>query len=270
MKVPVIHEVPKSDPRIVGISDYRDLPTVIIDLNKSLDKKVPLEMGDDAHIVYTSFNNKTQAFLVDKVIKIVRLDWKSVYPPPVIDEKGGYLTSITKIDGVLVEILDVEKIIEDVTGSGIDSKKVRKENIVPHEISSQLKVLIVDDSAMARNKTKNVIDAMGLISETCNNGYEALVKLKNMAKELDVNGLRVEDKILLVITDIEMPQLDGLAFVNEIRNDGDLKNLYVVIQSSIVGGFRRTLDTTIGANGELIKWDEEKLIEIIQKRVQEL
>lgn len=266
--LPEVHEVPKSDPRIVGIVDYRDQPTTIIDLNRSLDKKNTLDVDEDVHVVYTSFSAKTQAFLVDKVVKIERINWEQVHAPPIAEASESYLTAVTKIDGKLVEIIDVEKILEDVTGGSIESRLARRQNVVPSDLASKVKVLIVDDSAMARNKTRSVIEGLGMQVEMANNGYEALMNLKNMAKEAAVKGNRIEDEILLCVTDIEMPQLDGLAFVDEVRKDEDLKNLHIVIQSSIEQGFRKSGSSL--ANGDIVKWDETKLIELIKERASEV
>tara|TARA_B100002049_G_scaffold229110_1_gene204362 strand:+ start:109821 stop:110738 length:918 start_codon:yes stop_codon:yes gene_type:complete len=270
MELPEVNEVPKSDPRIVGIVDYRDVPTTIIDLNRSLDKKNTIDESEGTHVVYTSFNSRSQGFLVDKVVRIVRLDWQEVHPPPLADASECYLTGVTKIDGKLIEIIDVEKILEDVTGGSIEGRLSARPAPVLKDVGSRAKVMIVDDSAMARNKTRQIIESLGIQVETCNNGYEALQTLKQIAKEASLRGNRIEDEILLCITDIEMPQLDGLAFLDQVRSDQDLKNLHIIIQSSIERGFRNSGSGSGMANGDIVKWDETKLIEQVEKRISEL
>lgn len=264
MQLPELSQIPNSDSRLLGMADCRGEPTIVIDLNKSLGKDIVLSDSlAEAHAVVTEFNNKVQAFLVDKVEKIVRKDWSDVNEPPFGDTTGGYLTAVTKIDGKLVQILDVEKILEDISGGASNNLPRQNRTLVNGHMASEFTIMIVDDSAMARNKTENILSSLGVKTLVCKNGVEAYDKLLELAEASEARGLRIEDELVMVLSDIEMPQMDGLALVQKMRENMSLKNLHVVIQSSISGGFKNTIKDNGNVSKTLVKWDEQALISTV-------
>ena len=126
-----------------------------------------------------------------------------------------------------------------------------------------------DDSVVARSQLKGVLDRLGIANKIVNNGKLALDLLKKWADDAD-KGIadKVSDRVLMVISDIEMPEMDGYTLTTSIRKDDRLKDLYVILNSSLSGGFNDTLTEKVGANVFLSKWHSDELAETIVARIE--
>ena len=150
-------------------------------------------------------------------------------PPPKGTGKSHYLTAITKVDGKIVEIIDVEKVLAEIVPYETDvSTGVVDLDVMTRVAESGLKVLAVDDSAIARSQVKETLVSLGIEVIQANDGLEGLNILKRMSAEEPINS-----QLLMVITDAEMPSMDGYMLTTEIRNNPDLKDLYVVLHTSL-------------------------------------
>lgn len=270
IRTPDISPVPKSDPRVVGVADIRGHTMPIIDLAMALD----LEPVSRDHIsqtltIVTEFNSSIQGFLVEDVDRIIHLRWEDILPPPDSLMHVNYLTGITRAQNQIVEIVDVEKVLSEVSGTpavmtdDFAEAHASKAEGVAHYI------VAADDSTVARSQLKSVFDKLHVKHVIVNNGRKALDLLKKWADEAD-EGLAksINDRVLMVISDIEMPEMDGYTLTKGIRKDDRLKDLYVILNSSLSGGFNEKLTEKVGANKFLSKWHAEELANEIVKRLE--
>lgn len=272
IRTPHISPVPKSDARIVGVADIRGQTMPMIDLAKALDlEAIEPENYSKSLTIVTEFNSSVQGFLVEDVDRIVHLRWEDILAPPASLMGVNYLTGITRAQNQIVEIVDVEKVLVEVSGS---STELSEEYITRHKSVTNGRdyfVLGADDSVVARNQLKGVLDRMGISNKIVNNGKLALDFLKKWADDAD-KGIadKVSDRVLMVISDIEMPEMDGYTLTTSIRKDDRLKDLYVILNSSLSGGFNDTLTEKVGANVFLSKWHSDELAETIVARIEEV
>lgn len=268
IRTPDISPVPKADPRIVGIADIRGTTMPMIDLPLALDME-PLAKVKGTLTIVTEFNSSIQGFLVGSVDRIVHLRWEDILPPPETLMNVNYLTGVTKVGNALVEIVDVERVLQEVAGRG--GAEVTDELATEGRLltaGKTLQVIGCDDSAVARTKLKSVLEKVGIKATIYNNGKAALEALQKMA-DMSEQGLAppMKDRVLMVVSDIEMPEMDGYTLTANIRKDPRLKDLFVVLNSSLSGGFNNTLTQKVGANIFLSKWHTDELARLALDRV---
>lgn len=269
IRTPFISPVPKADSRVVGVSDIRGQTMPMIDLAKSLDlPAVPADKYKDSLTIVTEFNSSVQGFLVEDVDRIVHLRWEDILPPPDSLQNVNYLTGITRAQDQIVEIVDVEKVLAEVSGM----QEQMSDEFLHHNQSKteghDFFVLAADDSAVARNQLKTTLDKLGITNKIVTNGRLALDFLKKWADDADKDiSPPVKDRVLMVISDIEMPEMDGYTLTTNIRKDPRLSDLYVVLSSSLSGGFNATLTEKVGANKFMSKWHPEELAQAIIDRI---
>lgn len=269
IRTPPISNVPKADSRVVGVSDIRGQTMPMIDLAKALDlEPVKPENYANTLTIVTEFNSSVQGFLVEDVDRIVHLRWEDILPPPDSLQNVNYLTGITRAQEQIVQIVDVEKVLAEVSGASND---ISEEYISKHadkEKGKEFFVLGADDSTVARAQLKGVLEKMGIRHKIVNNGRLALDYLKQWADEAEKGTARpVSDRVLMVISDIEMPEMDGYTLTTSIRKDERLKDLFVVLNSSLSGGFNESLTSKVGANVFLSKWHSDELASLIIERM---
>ncbi|MEA3405599.1 MAG: chemotaxis protein [Pseudomonadota bacterium] len=269
IRTPPISPVPKADPRVVGVSDIRGNTMPMIDLAKALDlEPVPVDKYPETLTIVTEFNSSVQGFLVEDVDRIVHLRWEDILAPPDSLQGVNYLTGITRARGQIVEIVDVEKVLSEVSGVSDEVSDDLAVSIQPSFNAQDFFVLGADDSTVARSKLKSILDKLGIRSKIVNNGKIALDLLNKWADEADSGmGDPVSDRVFMVISDIEMPEMDGYTLTTSIRKDDRLKDLYVVLNSSLSGGFNDTLTDKVGANVFVSKWHGEELAKAIVDRI---
>jgi two-component system, chemotaxis family, chemotaxis protein CheV len=268
IRKPDISPVPKSDSRIVGIADIRGTTMPVIDLPLALDLP-PMRDVPGTLTIVTEFNSSVQGFLVGSVDKIVHLRWEDILPPPETLMNVNYLTGVTKVNHNLVEIIDVERVLQEVAGrSAADvSDEVARYGAELTQ-GRNFHVIGCDDSVVARNKLKAVLDKLGIQSSIYNNGKLALEALQKMADKADRgDALAVHKQVLMVVSDIEMPEMDGYTLTTNIRKDPRLKDLFVVLNTSLSGGFNDNLTQKVGANKFLSKWHTDELADLVLERI---
>lgn len=260
---PPLKRLPNSHPIIRGISHIRGHTVSVIDLARSMGRKGP-ESTARSFVIVTAFNRSVQGFLVSSVDRIVNLNWDSIRPPPKGADTESYLTAVTNVENTLVEIIDVEKILEMVTGPAapVTPDLFHHNNDEDGAPMRVRKVLVADDSSVAR---KQMVRALAQIDIDCivvRDGREALDKLIEMAA---VGNLH--DQIAMVISDIEMPEMDGYTLVSEIRKNNTLADLYVLLHSSLSGEFNDAMVKRAGANKFIPKFDPNDLANAVMMRI---
>lgn len=272
IRTPHISKVPKADSRVVGVSDIRGQTMPMIDLAKALDLE-PVDPSNYSNslTIVTEFNSSVQGFLVEDVDRIVHLRWEDILPPPDSLMNVNYLTGITRAKEQIVQIVDVEKVLAEVSGSDNDTSDEFIESNVDKTAGHDYFVLGADDSTVARSQLKSILDKMGIANKILNNGKLALDFLQKWADDAE-KGIspRVSDRVLMVISDIEMPEMDGYTLTTSIRKDDRLKDLFVILNSSLSGGFNESLTEKVGANVFLSKWHSDELANVIVQRIEEV
>ncbi|MGC9458063.1 MAG: chemotaxis protein [Halothiobacillaceae bacterium] len=260
IRCPELTAVPKSDSAVRGIADVRGHTLTIIDLSYAIGlERMTDEEVANAFVVITEYNRAVQGFLVKAVDRIVNMSWKEIMPPPSGTNTSNFLTAVTRVDGKLVEIIDVEQIFSQVVGVTSDiSADVA--NRVSNLASDRDVVLVADDSFVARTQIQTTLDQMNVKSILCKNGSEALELLKSWAEDDD--GLRLRN-LAMVISDIEMPSMDGYTLTTQIRKHPRLKDIYVLLHSSLSGVFNESMVKRVGADRFIPKFHPDDLAEVV-------
>lgn len=261
---PALTTIPKSSSVVRGIAHIRGGTISIMDLGLAI-RKPPLGDINGCFVIITEYNNGTQGFLVRSVERIVNMNWEAIHPPPKGAGRDNYLTAVTEVDGKLVEIIDVEKVLAEISppveeiSAGIIDEAVSLAAVSKH-------VLIVDDSAIARKQIKRCVESVGAETTTLNDGRQALEYLKGIAD----SGEKVSNKIMMMISDIEMPEMDGYTLTAEVRADSRLSDLYVLLHTSLSGVFNQAMVKKVGANEFLAKFNPDMLASVVAQRVREV
>jgi len=202
-------------------------------------------------MMVTEFNNYTLGFLVQGVDRIIRVDWDKVRATEgMLSENGARITAITELsDGSLVSILDVEQILADAFGEAAVG------NIARVESERDLCIFFVDDSAVARRRIAQVLDKMAVRYIQSVNGRKAWERLKTMADATQNSGAKLHDQIQVIMTDAEMPEMDGFVLTQRIRSDRRFDGIPVVMHTSLSSAANREMARRVGVDHYVPKFD---------------
>ncbi|WP_045422190.1 chemotaxis protein CheV [Vibrio jasicida] len=255
LQCPKLTSMPNLHPLVKGVAHIRGHTVSVIDLSLAIGGRPSTDI-DKCFVVIAEFNRTIQAFLVSSVERIINMHWEAILPPPDGAGKAHYLTAVTNIDNELVEILDVEKILAEIAPVDETMDSAIGEEIAVAEQAKPIvrRILIADDSTVARKQVERAITSIGFEVVSVKDGKEAYNKLLEMAQEGSIY-----DQISLVISDIEMPEMDGYTLTAEIRRNADLKNLYVILHSSLSGVFNQAMVERVGANTFIAKFNPDEL-----------
>ncbi len=261
LQCPTLHAIPNRNPVVRGVAHIRGGTIPIMDLRQATGSR-PQENVKDCFVIITEYNRSTQGFLVSGVERIVNMNWGAIHPPPSGTGSNSYLTAVTEVDGRLVEIIDVEKVLAEVTPHVEEvSDTIIQE--AQQETVPKRHVLVADDSAIARKQIEKVLTSINLTTTSLKNGQEALDYLQAMIRD----GKNPYDELLLVISDIEMPEMDGYTFTAEVRINPALKDLYVILHTSLSGVFNEAMVKKVGANDFIAKFHPDELARRVNKRI---
>lgn len=261
LQCPKLTILPQRNSVIRGIAHIRGGTISIMDLAQATGQGL-LDNIDNCFVIITEYNMATQGFLVSSVERIVNMNWEEIHPPPKGSGKDHYLTAVAEIDGRLVEIIDVEKVLSEVSppneeiSEGVIEDQVTKEAVNKH-------VLIVDDSAIARKQIKRCVETVGVSTTLLNDGRQALDYLKNIADQ----GEDVTQKLMMMISDIEMPEMDGYTLTAEVRGDPRLSDLHIILHTSLSGVFNEAMVEKVGADAFLAKFNPDQLAGRVTDRI---
>lgn len=259
---PEITKVPNSHPAVVGLCHVRENTFTIIDLQCAIGMSA-IKDKESCSVIVTEYNRKVQGFLVPHVELIVNKQWDEIHAPPKMAGDSHYLTGVTQIDDEIIEILDVEKVIYEISDTPIETFDEIDETAEFTRLAKRCHVLIVDDSSVARNQIKRTLSNLGVECTLCNDGRAALNQLVEWA-----DGATEEFKrLVLVVSDVEMPEMDGYTLTAEIRKDERLKSLTILLHTSLSGVFDSSLLETVEADGFLAKFDSAELVKIVKETI---
>ena len=262
-----ISQSPSAPALVAGMASLRGNLIAVIDLIAACGNPPP---AAPPIMIVTEFSESMQAFLVESVETIVRIDWSEIHQPPAMLSSKSKLTGVTRLaDGRLAGILDVEQIMHAISGrtATVDlGDSVVTDNVMP----SDTKLFFVDDSAFARAQLKQILDKIGVRSDFAINGQDAWQRLEEMASLAAAFGKRLADTVPIVITDIEMPEMDGFKLTRLIKQDRRFDGVKVLLHSSMSESANRDKGLAMGADGFLSKYNPTEVAKGIQAVLAEI
>lgn len=260
IQCPHLTEIPSSHPAVRGIANMRGHTITVMDLAQAIGGPAIADW-QEKFIIITEYNNVTLGFLVNSVERIVNLNWEEIQPPPKGAAGNSYMTAVTRIEEELVQIIDVEKVMKEIIG--ID-ETINADIVGAGIAEADQHVLIADDSLVARKQIKKVLDHIGVECTLVNDGQQAYEQLLAWQEE----GKDMTNWLALVISDVEMPKMDGYSLTAKIRETPGLESLYVILHTSLSGVFNQAMVEKVGANEFQPKFNPDELGALIQERLE--
>ena len=261
LQCPKLTVMPKSSQVVRGVANIRGGTIPILDLALATGKSA-LDDIQNSFVIITEYNTKVQGFLVRSVERIVNMNWGEIHPPPKGTGRDHYLTAVTRVDNKLVEVIDVEKILAEVA----PMSEAISEGVVDVETQAKAvskRVLICDDSSVACKQVSRCLESVGVEVVALNDGREAYDYLRKMVEE----GKNPAEEFLMLISDIEMPEMDGYTLTAEIRSDPRMQNLHVILHTSLSGVFNQAMVKKVGADDFLAKFRPDELASRVVERI---
>lgn len=252
---------------VLGAFNLRDRIIPLVDLGTWLKKSILKE--EQPKVIVTEFNKITTAFAVTGVTRIHRISWEEVEAPStyVASLAANSITGVVRLENRIIYILDMEKIVADLNPGLMELEPVEgryKDALQGRHLTA----LVCDDSSMARNTMKTLLEEAGFRVHVSTNGrgaWEQLLEWKQLAEEYDKDITEFAD---VVVSDIEMPVMDGHNLTLRIKSDTVLRSLPVVLCSSIITDALRHKGETVGADAQVSKVDMNRLVEHIMGAIE--
>ena len=264
MQIQVVQEMPLAHPCVEGVFQPRDEVYTIVDLSKYLGLE-PSEEPDKDIFIITNFNQMNIAFHVHAVESIFRISWNDIEKPDSIIYGGqeGVVTGIAKVNDRIISILDFEKITFDISPeTGIDLNTVKQYTGADRE---QIPIVVAEDSALLRKMLTEALQTSGYSNLLIlNNGEEAWEHISGI-KNSGVTDIL--SKVSCLITDIEMPRMDGHRLTKLVKTDPVLMDIPVVIFSSLIDENMQKKGAEVGADAQLAKPEIANLVGIVDVMV---
>ena len=263
LRRPGLFRVPGLPEQFAGVADVRGRSVPVLDLGLAIAH--PERANDTpAYMVVTEFNRSVQGFLVSEVERIVNIAVEDIHPPPDLGAEGSYLTAVTRYQGELIQVIDVESVLADISQARMDAE-LPPEYALPAD-APPMQVLVVDDSRVARQQIRSVLDQLGVGVTLLSDGRQALDHLL----QLHASGEPPSQRYAMIVSDIEMPAMDGYTLTTEIRRHPGLADLFVLLHTSLSGVFNTSMVQSVGANAFVAKYSPHELAEYVLKRLNEV
>ncbi|HOY00449.1 chemotaxis protein [Zoogloea sp.] len=264
MRTPPITAAPEMPSSVEGMVSLRGVLVPVVDLAKyaGMSTDNPRDI-----MIVTEYNGHTQGFLVEAVDTILRLDWSQMRVPPdmLTANLGGLVTAVTELPGPkLVMLLDVEKVLSETTR--YDDEFLFK-GIEPIEVESPVTVYFADDSSVARKQIERTLDVLGVRYVGTVNGRAAWDELEKLASYAAASGRKVKDLVALVLTDVEMPEMDGYILTKRIKSDPRFEGVPVIMHSSLSGMSNQQLGRSVGVDEYVAKFEPQRLAEVLRRLI---
>lgn len=261
LRLPKLTSLPGHHPHVVGVAHLRGQAVSVINLAQAVGMP-PLQPTPESNLIVTEYNSTVQAFLVGSVERIVNLNWEDIMAPPRTSGRQHYLTAITRMEDKIIEIIDVEKVLAEINPYSIalDPSQLEEEIV---NAAQGMEILMVDDSPTAITQVRQTLEPLGIILHTATNGKKGLQQLQAWADA----GEDVPNKLLMLITDAEMPEMDGYSLTTAVREDKRLTDTFVVLHTSMSGNFNKAMVQKVGCDDFLSKFQPKLLAELVERRV---
>ena len=261
MRIPPITHAPDMPDSVEGMVSLRGSLVPVIDLTKyvGIKNETPPQI-----MIVTEYNGHTQGFLVESVDTILRVDWSAMKVPPemLTVQMGGLITAVTELnDGRIVMMMDVEKILADTTTFADD---ITIAGLAPLDVGEKT-IFFTDDSSVARKQIQKTLEALGLNYMFATNGKDAWQELQKIAARAEVHQQPVKDYIQLILTDVEMPEMDGYVLTRNIKGDGRFAGIPVLMHSSLSSSANQQLGKSVGVDEYVSKFEPNRLAEVLSR-----
>ena len=251
IKLPALTELPGTPEFIEGIFDLRDVVIPVVNLAKWMGIVEPESAAKNSRVIITEFNNVLIGFIVHDARRIRRISWSDIEPATFMNGSdsvdGSKITGVTKIEGdnVLL-ILDLESVVQDLGLYEPDTQSI------PKKIENFTGLaLVLDDSSTARRIVKEALIKMGFDVVEAMDGKEGLEKLDEL---YDMYDKDISDYLRIIISDVEMPRMDGFHFAANVKEDGRFNNIPIIFNSSISDHFSEDRGVEAGGEAYLVKF----------------
>ncbi len=261
MRTPQITVAPDMPSAVKGMVSLRGVLVPVVDLSEFIGMQVetPREI-----MIVTEYNGHTQGFLVESVDTILRLDWAKMRVPPemLTANMGGLVTAVTELaDGRLVMLLDVERILSETAKYDDDMVFSQIQPLGRQDLT----VVYADDSSVARGQIERTLNALGIRGVMAMNGLQAWQELQKIANYADATGRPVKELVQLVLTDVEMPEMDGYILTKNIKSDSRFAGVPVVMHSSLSSTSNQQLGKSVGVDEYVPKFEAQRLAETLSR-----
>lgn len=261
MRTPQITAAPDMPSAVKGMVSLRGVLVPVVDLSEfiGMQTETPREI-----MIVTEYNGHTQGFLVESVDTILRLDWAKMRVPPemLTANMGGLVTAVTELpDSRLVMLLDVERILSETAKYDDDMVFTHIEPIGKEGLT----VLYADDSSVARGQIEKTLNALGIRGMMAMNGRQAWDELQKIADYAESSGRAVKDYVQLVLTDVEMPEMDGYILTKSIKSDTRFNGVPVIMHSSLSSMSNQQLGRSVGVDEYVPKFEPQRLAETLSR-----
>lgn len=264
MRTPEITAAPEMPDCVEGMVSLRGTLVPVVDLAKYVGVKSDAPRGI---MIVTEYNGHTQGFLVEAVDTILRLDWSQMRVPPemLTARMGGLVTAITELgDGRLVMMLDVEKVLAETANY---EEGLLFDGIEP--IEDGRLVVFADDSAVARGQIERTLNVLGIPFISAINGRRAIEELQKIATHAATTNRSVRDLVSVILTDVEMPEMDGYILTKTIKSDSRFAGIPVIMHSSLSGMSNQTLGKSVGVDEYVSKFEPQRLAATLRRMIAE-
>ncbi|MGY3571830.1 chemotaxis protein CheV [Vibrio sp. SCSIO 43135] len=250
-------QIPYSHHHVVGTVTIRDLTVPVIDMAAAIGfRPIQPEEYESCYLIVTDCLRTIVAFMVRSIEKIIECDWRSIEPSPETAGKNVFVTGITHFDDQIVQMLDVELLLSKIYPQ-YESANIPILTDVERERLKVMNILLVDDSSIARKQLSDALDRINIPYQICKNGMDALELMKSEAAE----GRAID----LLVSDIEMPGLDGYELAFEVQNTPELSKAYTILHTSLSSEISVDRAHQVGAQDALEKFNAGELVEAMLK-----
>ncbi|MEL0586449.1 MAG: chemotaxis protein [Candidatus Thiodiazotropha sp. (ex. Lucinoma kazani)] len=264
MLVPEITHAPDMPPSVEGMVSLRGNMIPVINLPDFCGIQTEEK---PSILIVTEYNKHVQGFLVHGVDTIERLAWEDVKVPPpmMVQQHGGLVTAVTELkDKRLVMIMDVEMVLSQTSGFGQGSDIFEG---IQQVGDSDITLLFADDSAVARDQIIRTMDHMGIKYIGTTNGSEAWQKLKEIADRAEATDHKPSDFIQIILTDVEMPEMDGYVLTKKIKEDARFSDIPIIMHSSLSADANMALGKGMGADAYVPKFEPTELAATLHEMI---
>jgi len=250
--------LPNADKNILGVTSIRGQTLSIIDMAGAVGYP-PINEAEksDCVIIITDCSRQKVGFLIRKIERIIECNWKNIEPPPPTLGHKSYITGITHYDEKLIQLLDIELLLSQIFPESDDHTieiTGGQKGLLQNE-----QILLVDDSAVARKQLENALTRIDVPFKVCKNGHDALKVMKQCAQKAE--------PISILVSDIEMPGLDGYELAFEVRSQPTLASAYIILHTSLSSEMSMDRAQQVGADEALTKFAAQPLIDAMLKGV---
>jgi two-component system chemotaxis response regulator CheV len=250
-------QIPYSHQHVIGTVTVRNKTIPVIDMAAAIGfRRIDPSQYKNSYLIVTDCMRTVVAFMVRSIEKIVECNWRSIEASPESAGHNVFVTGITRYQDQLIQLLDVELLLSKIYPQRESTKRAILSD-VDREKLKPFNIMLVDDSSIARKQVADALEFINIPYCVCNNGLDALVKMRELAQQ----GQRID----ILVSDIEMPGLDGYELAFEVQNDATLNNTYIILHTSLSSEISVDRAKQVGAHEALEKFNAHELVHAMLK-----